>query len=205
MFICYFFNSSMPKSYLKSQDPPDVPVENWLTWSPSVLESNINDPSNKIAGLMGINKAGDITYLIKPTAVPNALGENSVILGNNFDASNEPSLVFIDTSDFGYITVIEKYADIPNEIRPEEPLPSKFLRGTSWESATAELGLARFPMLAPILFGMSAVEASIHDDDFNGKVGAMSLKHATWAKLIKEHSIQNKNNKKCKKRSKKGK
>ena len=103
----------MPKSFLKSQDPPDVPVENWLTWSPSVLESNINDPSNKIAGLMGINKAGDITYLIKPTAVPNALGENSVILGNNFDASNEPSLVFIDTSDFGYITVIKKICRHP--------------------------------------------------------------------------------------------
>ncbi len=39
----------MPKSYLKSQDPPDVPVEDWLTWSASVLESSITDPSNKIA------------------------------------------------------------------------------------------------------------------------------------------------------------
>ena len=76
---------------------------------------------------MGINKAGDITYLIMPTVVPNALGETSAIIGNNFDVSNEPSLVFIDTSDFGFSTVIEKYADIPNEIRPKEPLPSKFL------------------------------------------------------------------------------
>jgi hypothetical protein len=187
----------MPKSYLKSQDPPDDPIENWLTWSPSELESSIAESSNKIAGVMGINKAGDITYLIMPTVVPNALDETSVILGNNFDASNEPSLIFIDTSDFGFSTVIEKYADIPNEIRPEEPLPSKFLRGTSWESATAELGLARFPMVAPILFGMSAVEASIHDDDFEDKVEAMSPKHAAWAKLIKEHFIQNENNEKC--------
>jgi len=187
----------MSKSYLKSQDPPDFPVEDWLTWSASVLESSITDSSNKIAGVMGINKAGDITYLIMPTVVPNALGETSAILGNNCDVINEPSLVFIDTSDFGFSTVIEKYAVILNEIHPDEPLPSKFLRGTSWESATAELGLTRFPMIAPILFGMSTVEASIHDDDFEDRVGTMSPKHATWAKLIKEHFIQNKNNVKC--------
>jgi len=162
-----------------------------------VLESSITDPLNKIAGVMGINKAGDISYLIMPTVVPNALGETSAILGNNFDASNDPSLIFIDTSDFGFSTVIEKYIDIPNEIRPDEPLPSKFLRGTSWESATEELGLTRFPMIAPILFGMSTVEASIHDDDFEVKVGTMSPKHATWAKLIKEHFAHNENNEKC--------
>ena len=90
----------------------------------------------------------------------------------------------------------EKYANIPNEICPDKPLPSKFLRGTSWESATAELGLTRFPMIAPILFGMSTVETSINDD-FEDRVGTMSPKHATWAKLIKEHFIQNKNNEKC--------
>ena len=187
----------MPKSFLKSQDPPDVPVEDWLTWSASTLETNIADPFNKIAGVMGINKAGDITHLIMPTIVTNALGESSVILGNNCDVSNKPSLVYIDTSDFGFITVIEKYSDIPNEIRPEEPLPSKFFRGTSWESATAELGLTRFPMVVPILFGMSKVEASVHDDDFEEKIGVMSPKHAIWAKLIKEHFAQNENNEKC--------
>jgi hypothetical protein len=83
----------MPKSFLKSQDPPDVPVKNWLTWSASTLEASIADPSNKIAGVMGINKAGDTAHLIMPTIVTNALDESSVILGNNFDASNEPSLL----------------------------------------------------------------------------------------------------------------
>jgi hypothetical protein len=52
-------------------------------------------------------------------------------------------------------------------------------------------------MLAPILFGMGAVETSVHDTDFEDKVGALSPKHAVWAKLIKEHFIQNKNNEKC--------
>jgi hypothetical protein len=104
----------MPKSFLKSQDPPDVPVKNWLTWSASTLETSNADPSNKIAGVMGINKAGDITHLIMPIIVPNALGESLAIPGNNFDASNKPSLVFIDTLDVGFITVIEKYSNIPN-------------------------------------------------------------------------------------------
>ena len=187
----------MPKSLLKSQNPPDGPVKNWLTWSASTLEMSIADPSNRIANVMDINKAGDIAHLIMPTIVTNALGESLVILGNNFDASNEPSLVFIDTSDFGFITVIEKYSDIPNKICPEEPLPSKFFRRMSWESATAQLGLTRFPMVVPILFGMSAVEASIHDDDFEEKLGTMSPKHTIWAKLIKEHFVQNENNEKC--------
>jgi hypothetical protein len=93
--------------------------------------------------------------------------------------------------------VIEKYSDIPNKICPEEPLPSKFFRGTSWESATAELGLTHFPMVVPILFGMSAVEASVHDDDFEEKLRTMSPKHTIWAKLIKEHFAQNENNEKC--------
>ena len=187
----------MPKSFLKSQDPPNVPVKKWLTWSASTLETSIADPSNKIAGVIGINKAGDIAHLIMPTIVTNALGESSVILGNNFDASNKPSLVFIDTLDFGFITVIEKYSNIPNEMCPKEPLPSKFFCGMSWESATAELGLTHFPMVLPILFGMSAVEASVHDDDFEDRLGTMSLKHAIWAKLIKENFVQNENNKKC--------
>jgi hypothetical protein len=187
----------MPKSFLKSQEPPNVPVKNWLTWSASTLETSIADPSNKIADVMGINKAGDITHLIMPTIVTNALGESLVILGNNFDASNAPSLVLIDTLDVGFIAVIEKYSNIPNLIHLKEPLPSKFFRGMSWESAIAELGLTCFPMVVPILFGMSAVEASIHENDFEEKLGTMLPKHTSWAKLIKEHFTQNENNEKC--------
>ena len=44
---------------------------------------------------------------------------------------------------------------------------------------------------------MSAVEAFVHDDDFEEKLGMMSPKHAFWAKLIKEHFVQNENNEKC--------
>ncbi len=53
----------MPKSYLASQPPPKVPVKDWLTWSVSKLESSIVDASNRIAGVMGINKVGDLQYV----------------------------------------------------------------------------------------------------------------------------------------------
>ena len=72
------------RNHSSSLDPPDGPVEDWLTWSASTLETNIADPSKKIAGVMGINKAGDITHLIMLTIVTYALGESSVILGNNY-------------------------------------------------------------------------------------------------------------------------
>ena len=70
----------MPKSYLKSQDPPDVPVEDWLTWSASVLESSITDPSNKIAGVMGINKAGDISSCQLLSQMPSAKPQLSSVM-----------------------------------------------------------------------------------------------------------------------------
>jgi hypothetical protein len=76
-----------------------------------------------------------------PTIVPNALGEASAILGNNFDASNKPSLVFIDTSDSRFSTVIEKYSNIPNKIRPKEPLPSKKFEARSGSLQLQNWGL----------------------------------------------------------------
>jgi hypothetical protein len=96
----------MPKSYLTSEPPSDVPVDNWLTsWSASTLEASIADSSNKIAGVMGINKAGDIANLIMPTIIPNALDDDSIIIGNSPDMNNELSFIFMDTLDIGFITV----------------------------------------------------------------------------------------------------
>ncbi len=87
----------MPKSYLASKPPPDVPVEDWLTWLVSKLESSIVDASNKIAGVMGINKAGDLQYVFMPVIVPKALENNAtVVLGNSTDVNSEPALVYLD-------------------------------------------------------------------------------------------------------------
>jgi hypothetical protein len=52
-------------------------------------------------------------------------------------------------------------------------------------------------MVVPILFGMNAVEASVHDDDFEEKLRTMLPKHVIRAKLIKEHFTQNESNDKC--------
>jgi hypothetical protein len=183
----------MPKSYLKSQNPPDNPVDDWLLWTPSQLESFIGDPSNKIASILGINKAGDLQYIIMPTIVPKALGDASVVLGNSTDASSEPAFVYLDMSDLGYTSVIETYALIPREIRPEESLPTKYLKGTTWETAKVPLGLACVPIVAPVFFGMRFVEANIHDSDFEEKLALLSPTHLAWAKLVKENINQQEN------------
>ncbi len=54
---------------------------------------------------MGINKAGDIANLIMPTIIPNALDDDSIIIGNSPDMNNELSFIFMDTLDIGFITV----------------------------------------------------------------------------------------------------
>jgi hypothetical protein len=119
----------MPKHYLKSQPPPNKPVDDWLLWSKSQLESHINDPSKKIAGILGINKAGDLQHIFMPTIVPKAIGNASAVLGNSTDASSEPAFVYFDISDLGNTSVIETHALISCKICPEEPLPTKKLYG----------------------------------------------------------------------------
>ena len=183
----------MPNHYLKSQPPPDKPVDDWLLWSESQLESHINDPSKKIAGILGINKTGDLQHIFMPTIVPKAIGNASAVLGNSMDASSEPAFVYLDISDLGYTSVIETYTLIPCEIRPDEPLPAKFLKGTVWEAAKVPLGLACILVAVPIFFGMPAVETNIHDSDFEEKLAQLSPTHLAWAKLVKENITQQEN------------
>ncbi len=105
------------------------------------------------AGVMGINKAGDLQYVFMPVIVPKALGNNAVVvLGNSTDINSEPALVYLDMSDLGLTSVIETFTKIPNDIRPEEHLPSKFIRGTIWETVKVPLGLACIPIIVPIFF-----------------------------------------------------
>jgi hypothetical protein len=111
----------MPKSYLDSQSPLDFPVKDWLTWLVSKLESSIVDASNKIADLMGINKAGDLQYVFMPVIVPKALRNNAtVVLGNSTDINSEPALVYLDMSNLGLTSMIETFTEIPDDIRPKE-------------------------------------------------------------------------------------
>ena len=100
----------MPKSYLDLYPPPDNPVKDWLTWSNLELESSIIDASKKIAGLMGINKTGDLHYIFMPIFIPSALGNAAVIICNSNDWKSESSFVYVDATDFGFISVIETYS-----------------------------------------------------------------------------------------------
>ncbi len=183
----------MPKLYLKSQTPPNNPDDDWLLCSASQLESFIGNPSNKIASILGIKQAGDLQYIIMPTIVPKALGAALVVLGNSTDASSEPAFVYLDMSDLRYTSVIETHALIPRENFPEEQLPTKYLKSTTWETAKVPMGLTCIPIIAPVFFSMPFVEANIHDSDIDEKLALLSPTHLAWAKLVKENINQQEN------------
>jgi hypothetical protein len=82
------------------------------------------------------------------------------------------------------VYVIDTYDIIPNEIRPEEPLPSKILADTSYAKATMPIGMAIIPNVMPIFFGQRLIEGCIHDAE---------TIHLKWAKLFKEHIAEQEN------------
>ena len=96
-------------------------------------------------------------------------------------------------SNLGYTSVIETHALIPLKICPEEHLPTKYLKSTTWETAKVPLGLVCIPIIAPVFFGMPFVEANIHDSDFEEKLALLSPTHLAWAKLVKENINQQEN------------
>jgi hypothetical protein len=55
------------------------------------------------------------------------------------------------------------------------------------------IGMATFPTTVPIFFGQFFFERSIHDADFEDNMEEISPIHLKWAKLVKEHIIQQKN------------
>ena len=106
---------------------------------------------------------------------------------------SKPSFIHTDTTDLGSVYVIDTYAIIPDEIRPDEPHPSKFLADTSYANATVPIGMALIPNVMPIFFGQRLIEGCIHDADFDDKMESISPIHLKWAKLFKEHIAQQEN------------
>jgi hypothetical protein len=181
----------MPKSYLKLQPLPKRFPMDWLSWSTSTLEANIAKEGTYITGIMGINKAGDLQSLFMPKIVPRAFSDDgAAIIGNSTDLHIKPSFVFTNTGDLGFVDVIENFSNIPNKVRPQEHLSSKFLKSTSWDKAKVPLGLALIPIIAPIFFGQKHIKISIHDADFEDKLESVSQTHLQWVKLMKEHVLQ---------------
>ena len=106
----------MPKSYRKLQSPPDQPIKDWLTWTQALFKKLISDESTKkIAGIMGINKAGDIQSLYMPIIVPKAFADSAdtpAIIVNVFDMHSEPSFIFTNASDIGSVSGIETIGEV---------------------------------------------------------------------------------------------
>jgi hypothetical protein len=183
----------MPKSYVNLHPPPNLPIEDWLTWTRALFERFISDNSSKIAGIKRINKAGDIQSLYMPIIVPKALADEadaSAIIGNVFKVHSKPLFFFTNASDIQLATVIETFANVPHKICPEESLQSRFLVDTAWAKATVPVGMVVFPTIAPIFFGQTPIQGCIHNNDFEEKMESISPIHLKWAKLIKEHIIQ---------------
>ena len=186
----------MPKSYIVSKPPLDQSVEDWLKWTRLDYERKLSAISPTLAAIMGINKAGDIQYHFMPTMIPKAFAGDDVssaIIGNANDSHSKPSFIHTDTTDLGSMYVIDTYAIIPDKIRPDEPLPSKFLADTSYANATVPIGMALIPNVMPIFFGQRLIEGCIHDADFDDKMESISPIHLKWAKLFKEHIAQQEN------------
>jgi hypothetical protein len=83
---------------------------------------------------MGINKAGDVQSLYMPATVPKAFADEVdalAIIGNLFDVHSKQSFIFTNASDIGLVFVIETFPNVPDEIRPKESLPAKFLVDTA--------------------------------------------------------------------------
>ncbi len=122
----------MPNSYVLSKPPPDQPVEDWLKWTRSGYERELSASLPTLAAIMGINKAGDIQYLFMPTIIPKAFAsddDSSAIIGNAINSHSKPSFIHTDTTDLGSVYVIDTYAIIPDEIRPDEPPPVQVFGG----------------------------------------------------------------------------
>jgi len=129
-FLFYvFLPAIMPNSYVLSKPPPDQPIVDWLKWTRLDYEHELSASLPKLAAIMGINKAGDIQYLFMPTIIPKAFAgddDSSAIIGNTNNSHSKPSFIRTDITDLGSVYVIDTYTIIPNEIRPDEPLPSSF-------------------------------------------------------------------------------
>ena len=168
----------MPKNWLTSKPAPDPPVLDWLKWTGQDLKRHIAK-SGMVAAIIGINKMGDLQTIFSPIIIPNAFNncKYAAIIGNTSNKHNEPSFVYTDASDIGSIMVVMTYGNIHSELRPGEPLSSRFIADTSWAGAKVKLGMVQSPMFAPLFFGQNTVESSVHDADFDDKMAEISPLH----------------------------
>ena len=74
--------------------------------------------------------------------------------------------------------------EIPEEIRPEIPIPEEFRAGTVFENAPRDVGVCAFPTLAPIPFGSTFSDNHSSLEEFVENMASISPTHKSWAKLI---------------------
>jgi len=175
----------MTKLYSKSKPLPvyDVNGSDFMKWS-------INDwiahatSGDKVAMMMGPNRHGEFSKLFAPTPVvqQNLKG----FVGNMTDTMDESGFISLNVADFGFASIIMKYDEIPEFIRPEKKLEEEHLLGTKWDKMT-DVAVALVPIACPVFFGQTIpASISLFSENSVDTIGQLGDNHAKWAEMITE-------------------
>ena len=173
----------MPSSYLASKPPPNPGLPNWLAWTKNDF-FKIDPDSPQVAALVGINRTSELVIIYKPVPVIGPDSSLAAIVGNLNDEKSEPAFIKIDGSSIGSAYNVQNMDEIPEEIRPEIPIPEEFRAGTVFENAPRDVGVCAFPTLAPIPFGSTFSDNHSSLEEFVENMASISPTHKSWAKLI---------------------
>ena len=180
----------MPISYLALKPAPNPQQLSGFLTSTKHDFAAIQENSNIIAALAGIDSENELVVIFAPVPIQSPAGDLIAIAGNMNNEKSEPAFIKINKECIGHSYVIQNHLEIPLAIRPEIPLPAELLRGTSWNEAPEEVGIAAFPTMVPIPFGAAITEGITPGDEFIEVFGAISAEHGEWAKLIMDQIKQ---------------
>ena len=73
--------------------------------------------------------------------------------GNTTGSRDEPGFISVNVADFGFASIIMKYDEIPEFIRPQNKLKEEHLLAwTKWDKLT-DMVVALVPIVCPVFFG----------------------------------------------------
>ena len=150
----------------------------FLAWTKRDFAA-IQENSNVITALAGIDSENELVVIFAPVPIQSPAGDLIAIAGNMNNDKSEPAFIKINKECIGHSYVIQNHMEIPLAIRPEIPLPTELLRGTSWNEAPKEIGIAAFPTMVPIPFGAVIPEGITPGDEFIEVFGATALSTAS--------------------------
>ena len=129
------------------------------------------------AALLALNDRGDFGGLFAPIRLTNTC---HTVVGNMSDQQDLSFLGLLIAG--GNFPVIMKMDDVPQELRPEEPLDPKLTTGTSYEGVE-NLAIVLLPAIIALNFGMKVPMGSIEDASVQASLASNGRAFATWGKV----------------------